>query len=122
VETPGQRRPAPRGVVSNHHENRDAKETFSIPLAEQFSRVEGELEVNGYLVISMEGERTVRIHANGRSDRKSNPTSSPRSSAPRVEATPVAGLLRSGYDNAAKAFSCVSGFQRRRGRSVVTAG
>jgi hypothetical protein len=110
-------------VVSNHNENRDINETFSIPLGGHLQRVEGVLEVNGYLVISEKEDRIVRIHANGRSDRQTSvKLTTCGTTAPTVEVTPAAALKNARYDKATKIFSCVLDFSQGAVDLIVTAG
>lgn len=110
-------------VVSNHHENRDIKETFSIPLGGYIPRVEGVLEVNSYLVISEKEGRIVQIHANGRSDRQTSlRLMTCGTTAPTVEATPAAALQTARYDKSTKTFSCVLDFSQGAVDLIVTAG
>ncbi|MFH1006253.1 MAG: hypothetical protein V1800_01960 [Candidatus Latescibacterota bacterium] len=56
-------------VITNHHENRDIQESFCIPLNGPFLRLEGELAVNGYVIIQQQESGGLRIHSNGRNDR-----------------------------------------------------
>ncbi|MFH1008973.1 MAG: hypothetical protein V1800_15980 [Candidatus Latescibacterota bacterium] len=109
-------------VVSNHHENRDITETFSLPLGGFLTRVEGVLEVNSYVILSEKAHGIVRIHANGRSDRKTRiKLVTSGTTPPAVEATPSSALGDAGYDAHTKTFTCVLDFSQGAVDLIVTA-
>ena len=89
-------------MVTDHHENRDVMGTFALPLDGAFLRFEGEVAVNGYLIVQQEAQGTLRMHLNGRSDREMSLRLFMCDAAPRIEIAPEDTLQMTHYDEKTK--------------------